>query len=104
MLNKHNEEYSTISVHIHSHTKYTHTSIKTLTVYQPEYGAKVFKEQPPWQEVSCIQDDGREQEEEESISTESRGGRVANAIDNPSNQEAHHDEEAALWDDSRDST
>lgn len=69
------------------------------TVYQPEDGAEVFKEQPPWQEVSCVQDNGREQKEEESISAESWGSRVANAIDHPSNQEAHHDEETALWDD-----
>lgn len=65
--------------------------IKTLTVDRPEDGAEVLKEQPPWQEVSCIQDDGREQKEEESISAESRRSRVANTIYHPSDQEADHD-------------
>lgn len=73
-------------------------------MYQPENGAEVFKEQPPRQEIPCVQHDRREQEEEESIGTESRGSRVADAIDHPSDQEAHHDEEAALWDDCGDST
>lgn len=78
--------------------------MKPLSLYQPEDGAKVFKEQPAWQEISCVQDDGREQKEEESISTESWGSRVTNTIDHPSNQEAHHNEETALWDHCWDST
>lgn len=68
-------------------------------VHEPENGTKVFKEQSPWQEVSCIQDDGREEKEEESISAESRWSRVSHAIYHTSNQETHHDEETALRDD-----
>ena len=73
-------------------------------MYQPEDGAEVFKEQPPRQEITCVQDDGWEQKEEESISAEGRGSRVANTVDHSSDQEAHHDEETALRDDGRDST
>lgn len=68
-------------------------------VHQPENGTKVFKEESPWQKVSCIQDDGREEKEKESISAESRWSRVSHSIYHTSNQEAHHDEETALWDD-----
>lgn len=75
-----------------------------MIVYQPEDGTQVFKEQFPWQEVSCIQNDGREEKKEESISAESWGSRVADAIDHPSHQEAHHDEKTALRDDRWDTT
>lgn len=73
-------------------------------MFQPEDGAQVFKEQPPWQEVTCVQDNGWEQKQEESVSAESRWSRVTDTIDHPSNEEAHHDEEAALWDYCRDAT
>lgn len=78
--------------------------MKSLAVYKPEDCTQVFKEQLPRQEISCVQDDRREQKEEESISAESRGSRVTNAIDDPSNQKAHHDKETALWENCWDST
>lgn len=77
---------------------------ETLTGHQPEDGTEVFKEEPPWQEVSCVQDNGREQKEEERIGAEGRGSRVPDAVYHTSHQEAHHDEETALRDDGRDST
>lgn len=67
-------------------------------MFQPEDGAQVFKEQPPWQEVTRVQDNGREQKQEESIGAESRGGGVTDSVDHPSDKKAHHDEETALWD------
>lgn len=70
----------------------------TLTVNLPEDSAKILEKQPPWQEVACIQYDGREQEQEKSIGTESWGGRVADTINNASHQQAYHDEETALRD------
>lgn len=72
--------------------------------FQPEDGAQVFKEQPPWQEITCVQDNRWEQKQEESIGTESRGRGVTDTVDHPSNEEAHHDKETALWDYCRDTT
>lgn len=66
-------------------------------MFQPEDGAQVFKEQPPWQEVTCVQDNGWEQKQEEGISAESRGCGVTDTVDHPSHKKAHHDEETALW-------
>lgn len=64
---------------------HTHIVIKPSSPHKPEDGAKVFKEQPPWQEIPSIQNDGWEQEEEKGISAESWWCRVTNTIDHPSN-------------------
>jgi len=65
---------------------------------EDEDGAQVLGELAQREEIAGIQDDGWEEEEEEDIRVED-GGLFTHPFDEPPNQKAHHDEQAALGND-----
>ena len=63
-------------------------------------GAQVLREGPDGQEVAGIEDDGRQQVEEEELRVED-GGFLPDGFDEAADQQADHDQQAALWDHAR---